>query len=312
MTDSLHRDSFKICTNANLIGNLIENIDRQLESNKGKNLFYNRIINSLRFIPETIEAIEKIDKLDVASENLLIDNLATRVLQEFCAMNQYYTFNESSKIALKNIYFNLFFNIKNNKSSLDSIAKTHYKSLIKWLQKTNPFAEMIYTSKDEIIEPIACAEYSPDIQIDILQIDIKQIIEPVLDIGCGKKANLVMHLRQNGIEAYGFDRFVSGNSFLTNSDWLEYEFVKKRWGTIISNLGFSNHFIHHHLRNDGSFIDYAKQFMNILNSLKIGGSFYYAPDLPFVEQHLDENKFRLTKHKIGDFDFKSINIKRLY
>jgi hypothetical protein len=290
---------------------LQENIDKQLEFNRGKNLFYNGIINSLKFNPETIDAIKKIGKIDIVSENLLIDNLTNKVLQEFCGINQYYTFNKRSKKALRDIYYNLFSNIKKNKISTDSIAKKHYESLIKWLQITNSFAEKIYASKAEIIESVACSEYSADLQIEILQIDIKQINEPVLDIGCGKRGNLVMHLRQNGIEAYGFDRFVINNSFLTNSDWFEYKYDKIKWGTIVSNLGFSNHFVHHHLRDDNSFIDYAKLYMNILNSLKIGGSFHYSPDLPFVEQYLDENKYHLTKRNIGGYDFKSIRIKRL-
>lgn len=287
------------------------NVDKQLEFNKGKNLFYNGIIDSLRFTPETINAIELIGTIDIISQNLLIDNLTNRVLKEFCEINQYYTFDERSKDALRGIYVELISNIINHKLSIDSISKKHYESLIYWLQRTNPFAEKIYNSKDEIIEAVLCSEYSPEIQMDILQINIKQINEPVLDIGCGEKASLVMHLRQNGIEAYGFDRFVIENAFLINSDWFEYEYNKKEWGTIISNLGFSNHFVHHHMRNDGNFIEYAKLYMKILNSLKIGGSFYYAPELPFVEQYLNKIKFKLTKHDVGNYAFKSVEIKRL-
>jgi hypothetical protein len=289
----------------------LDNIDKQLAFNKGKNLFYNGIINSLRFSPETIDALGQISKIDIDSENLLIDNLTDRVLQEFCEFNQYCTFDGNSKKALREIYVELFSNIKNRSLSIDSTAKNHYASLIKWLQKTNPFTEEIYKSKNEIIDPLACSEYSPEIQAEILQIDSRQIIEPVLDIGCGKKANLVMYLRQNGIEAYGFDRFVIENSFLARSDWFEFEYNRKKWGTVISNLGFSNHFVHHHLRYDGSFIDYAKLYMEILNSLMLGGSFYYAPDLPFVEQYLDENIFSLTKQNVGNYPFKSIRVKRL-
>jgi hypothetical protein len=288
-----------------------DNIDKQLEFNKGKNLFYYGIIRSLRFAPDTIDAIEKIGRADVPFENLLIDNLTDRILQEFCEINQYYTFDGESKKALRAIYVELFTNIKNQRISIDSIAESHYGNLISWLKKTNPFAEKIYKSKDEIVEPVACSEYDPGIQLEILQINISQIIEPVLDIGCGKKAGLVNYLRQNQIKAYGFDRFVIENSFLTNSDWFEYEYTKKKWVTIISNLGFSNHFVHHHLRNDGSFIDYAKQYMNILNSLKTCGSFHYAPDLPFIEQYLDENKFQLTKQNVGNYEFKSTRIIRL-
>jgi len=152
---------------------------------------------------------------------------------------------------------------------------------------------------------------SENLLIEILQIDLDQIIEPVLDIGCGKQGNLVLFLRQNGIDSYGFDRFAYNNLALSNSDWFEYKFEKDKWGTIISNLGFSNHFRNHHFRNDGNFIDYAKKYMDILSSLKIGGSFHYAPDLPLVEQYLDKDKYQLTRHRIENYEFKSTRINRL-
>ena len=249
--------------------------------------------------------------IDSNSENLLIDYLTSRAIQEFSKINQYYTFDKQAHLNLKSLYVDLFTNIKNREFSIESIAEKHYDNLIKWLQETNSFAEKIYTSKGEMIESVACSEYSPDLQIEILQIDINQLIEPVLDVGCGKQGNLVLFLRQNDIDAYGFDRFAYDNLALSNSDWFEYKFEKDKWGTIISNLGFSNHFQHHHFRKDGNFIDYAKKYMDILNSLKIGGNFHYAPDLPFVEQYLDKDKYQLTKHSIGNYEFKSTRIKRL-
>jgi hypothetical protein len=282
-----------------------DNIDKQFDFNQGKNLFYNGILNILRFSPETLSAIEKIDLIDSDSENLLIDYLTNRAVQEFCMINQYYTFDKQAHLILRSLYADLFTNIKNHKSPIESIAEKHYSNLIKWLQQTNSFAEKIYTSKGEMIESVACSEYSPDLQIEILQIDIDQIIEPVLDIGCGKQGSLVLCLRQKGIEAYGFDRFAYDSPVLSNSDWFEYKFEKDKWGTITSNLGFSNHFQHHHFRNDGNFIDYAKIYMDILSSLKIGGYFYYAPDLPFVEQYLDKDKYQLTKRRIGNYEFNS-------
>jgi hypothetical protein len=288
-----------------------ETIDKQFGFNEGKNLFYNGILNSLRFSQETLNAIEKIDLIDSDSENLLIDYLTNRAVQEFYKINQYYTFDKQAHLILRGLYVDLFTNIKKRTSSIESIAEKHYFNLITWLQETNSFAEKIYTSKGEIVESVACSEYSPDLQIEILQIDIDQLIEPVLDIGCGKQGNLVLFLRQKGIDAYGFDRFAYDNSALSNSDWFEYTFEKDKWGTIISNLGFSNHFQHHHFRDDGNFIDYAKKYMDILSSLKIGGNFHYAPDLPFVEQYLDKDKYQFTKRSIGNYEFKSTRIKRL-
>ncbi len=291
--------------------NFQDNIDKQFGFNQGKNLFHNGLVNSLKFSPETLIAIEKIDLIDSDSENLLIDYLTNRAIQEFCKINQYYTFDKQAQLALRNLYVDLFTNIKNHNSAIDSIAEKHYDNLIKWLQETNPFAEKVYPSKREMIEPVACSEYSPDLQIEILQIDIHQIIEPILDIGCGKQGNLVLFLRQKGLDAYGFDRFAYENPFLSNSDWFEYKFDKDKWGTITSNLGFSNHFKHHHFRNDGNFVDYAIKFMEILSSLKIGGYFRYAPDLPFIEQYLDNDKYQITKRTIRNYEFKSTIIKRL-
>lgn len=288
-----------------------DSIDKQFEFNQGKNLFYQGILNSLRFSPETLNAIEKIDLIDPDSENLLIDYLTNRAVQEFCKINQYFAFDKQAHLSLRNLYADLFTNIKNRKSSIDSVAEKHYDNLIKWLQETNSFAEKVYASKGEMLESVACSEYSAEMQNEILQIDPDHIIEPVLDIGCGKQGNLVLFLRQKGIEAYGFDRLAFDSPALNNSDWFEFEFEKDKWGTIISNLGFSNHFHHHHLRNDGNFIDYAKKYMEILGSLKTGGSFHYAPDLPFVEQYLDKDKYQLTKLSIGNYEFHSSRIKRL-
>lgn len=291
--------------------NFQENIDHQLAFNEGKNLFYKGILHSLRFSPETLKAIDCFKPISEESEHLLIDYSANRVLEEFCKVNQYYTFDKPARENLRTIYADLFTNLKNRKTPVETIAETHYENLAKWLVATNSFAVKAYASKENKVEPVACSEYSSELQMEILQLDVPQMMEPVLDIGCGKEGNLVLKLRNCGIEAYGFDRFAYSNSFLTQSDWFEYEFKNEHWGTIVSNLGFSNHFKHHHLRNDGNFIGYAKKFMDILGSLKIGGSFHYAPDLPFVEQYLDETKYQLTRQSVGNYDFKAVIIKRV-
>lgn len=294
-----------------MIDEFKKSIDNQLESNHGKNLFHDGLKDLLKFTPLTINAIGRIGEIDKDSENLLIDYVTNKALQVFCKVNQYYSFNSQAKKKLRNIYVQLFANIRLNKKSVDQISKEHYDNLINWLQETNSFAEMIYKSKTEVVEPVACSEYSSDLQIEILQIDVLKITGPVLDIGCGQHGNLVLYLRQNGIEAYGFDRFTLDTSYLVNSDWFEFEYGLDKWGTIISNLGFTNHFKHHHLREDGNFIDFAKKYMDILNSLKIDGSFHYAPNLPFIEQYLDKTKYQLTEYNIGKYDFKATVIKRI-
>ncbi|HEX2935897.1 MAG TPA: hypothetical protein VHO72_11130 [Bacteroidales bacterium] len=291
--------------------NFQDSIDKQFEFNQGKNLFSKGILASLRFSPDTLRTIENIKEIDKASESVLIDYLTDRAIHAFCKMNQYYTFDSQARVSLRNIYTHLFARLKKKDSSVEAIAQTHYRHLIEWITTTNPFAEGIYEACGATVEPVSCAEYSADLQMKILRIDTAQILQPVLDMGCGEQGNLVLFLRQKGIEAYGFDRFAFDHSYLSQSDWFEYSFGKDKWGTITSNLGFSNHFHHHHIRDNGNYIAYARKYMDILHALKVGGSFHYAPDLPFVEQYLDKDAYQLTKHRIGDYEFQCSIIKRM-
>ncbi len=290
---------------------LQNSIENQLAFNAGKNLFHDKAISSLAFTSETLAVIERFEEIDITTENMLMVFLTGRVLQEFCRVNQYYSFDKQSRKDLRDIYIDLFSNIRNPETNRELTAKNHYSNLKKWLLKNNSFAEKIYIPKDELVEPVVCHEYCAELQLEILQININKIVSPVLDIGCGNQGNLVKYLRANEIEAFGCDRFAEESPFLSCQDWFEFEYGKNKWGTITSNLGFSNHFNHHHLRSDGQFIEYAKTYMNILNSLKIGGSFHYAPDLPFIEKYIDQSKFSTERQKIGNYEVKSFIIKRL-
>lgn len=288
-----------------------DQIDQQFEFNQGKNLFYQGILPALRFSPDTLSAIEKMDSIDPDSEILLIDYLTSRAIQEFCRINQYYTFDRPARLSLRNLYVDLFAGIKNHRKPIESIADMHYEKLINWLQESNAFAKEIYSTEGEKIDSVACSEYSPALQLEVLHLDIAQLVEPILDIGCGKQGRLVLFLRQRGLEAFGFDRFACDGSFFTQADWFEYPFETEKWGTIISNLGFSNHFQHHHLRSDGNFMAYAQKYMEILRALKVGGNFHYAPDLPFIERYLDRDKYQLTKFGLGNYEYNSSGIRRL-
>ena len=108
------------------------------------------------------------------------------------------------------------------------------------------------------------------------------------------------YLKDLGLDIIGIDRFASECHYCFKTDWLEYNYGISRWGSIISNMSFSNHFVHHHHREDGNFIAYARKYMEILNSLKPGGSFFYAPSLPFIEKYLDLNTFSVRKRIAKD------------
>jgi hypothetical protein len=283
-------------------------IDQQLVFNQGKNIFKEDADKPLSFVVETITAVSSMNQIDREQEEILIDHVTDKAIEEFCRMNQYYAFNTAAKNDLRNIYRDLFHNLRGNAHPLKTIEKNHYENLKQWLQNTNPFAGVLYANAESEINPVACAEYAADLQFEVLHLDLETMMEPLLDIGCGREGNLVKYLNSVGIEAYGIDRFSFSDTFLLQADWLEYNYGTGKWGTITSNLGFSNHFKHHHLRADGNYLEYGKKYMEILTSLKTGGSFHYAPDLPFIEQFLESEKFRIKQYHIDTSGFKTSRI----
>lgn len=130
------------------------------------------------------------------------------------------------------------------------------------------------------------AEYSPGLQIAVL--GLSQVETPVLDVGCGATAALVDYLRDAGIEGVGMDRDAQAPG-VVQADWLTQDYGRGIWGTVISHLGFSLHFLHHHLSDHELAFDYARAYMRILASLRVGGRFAYAPALPFLEAVLGDN-----------------------
>lgn len=288
----------------------IQSIDKQIAFNQGKNIFLDNL-EIFQFAGETVTTVSKINSIDPDSKQYLIDYTTDKAITEFCRVNQYYTFDLKAKSDLRCIYADLFENCRTRTNSIEDISKEHYEKLKSWLKEHNSFGERIYKNNKEKVSPVACSEYSPQLQIEVLQIDTKQILQPLLDIGCGSKASLVNYLKDQGIEAFGIDRAKFQSPFLITADWLEYEYGIEKWGTIVSNLGFSNHFNHHHLREDGNYIAYGKTYMNILRSLKTGGCFHYAPNLPFIEKYIDSKLFELKRYEINKCDFKTTIVKRI-
>jgi len=290
--------------------------EQEITAKSGKNPKEDKETLSLPFF-ETVESlIEKFKKPDIQSEKLLIDFLTDEALQKFCTVNQYFSFNTKSVDELKLIFAELnekmkTINSQKNQQSLELLTHEHNQKINDWLLQTNAFAGKMYSSNQDAVQPVACSEYAPDLQLEILQIDVEKLRQPILDVGCGKEMNLVKYLHEKDFEVYGIDRFDNENPFYQKCDWLEYDFETQKWGSIISNLGFSNHFIHHNLRVDGNYREYARKYMEILDSLQSGGSFYYAPDLPFIEKHLDRFKYECISFNIPGYKFRASRVTRI-
>ena len=145
-------------------------------------------------------------------------------------------------------------------------------------------------------EPLS-VEHSPGLQLELLGLEPRRLLEPVLDLGCGRSAGLVRRLRAAGIDARGLDRDVAPGPFLVRGDWLDEPLGRARWGTILSHLGFSAHFLHHHLRPHGSAERYARRYLELLRALRPGGSFRYVPALPFLESLLPSAAYAVSRQK---------------
>jgi SAM-dependent methyltransferase len=128
------------------------------------------------------------------------------------------------------------------------------------------------------------SQYSPGLQMAVLRLD-EPLAGPILDIGCGADGALTLALRAAGHEVTGFDRDAQAAGLLTG-DWLAFDYGAGRWGTMVSHLGFSLHFLHQHLAGASAAFDYARSYRRILAGLRPGGVFAYAPSLPFIEDVL--------------------------
>ncbi len=278
-------------------------IKLQLLHNKNKSLFYGE--NNLTPCDEMINFI-KLQKDDIAifientkinqSYNRLLEEIVKITLNNFIKVNQFINFVQEDNLKLKQLYNRLFDKVINlseqdfiTTENILNLFHQHYEDIKTFLLNTNSKSLFKKYEDSPIILDIKCEEYSPRMQLDILDINMTDLIEPIIDIGCGEQAYLVHYLRDMGIEAYGLDRNIEENEYLVNVNWFEEKLKANTYGTVISHMAFSNHFLHHHVRIDGQYKKYIEKYMEILNSLKIGGMFIYAPNIPVIETLIMES-----------------------
>jgi len=137
-----------------------------------------------------------------------------------------------------------------------------------------------------LLRSVPCEQYSPEAQLSILALDEHDLLEPILDIGCGSNGSLVQWLRARGLDATGVDRTVPSVPGFLNADWHDAPLDPGTWGTVVAHQSLSLHFLFHH--NNGTTVStrLASLYMRILASLKTGGRFCYAPSIPEFESVL--------------------------
>jgi hypothetical protein len=141
---------------------------------------------------------------------------------------------------------------------------------------------------------IVSAEYSAELQLAVLGLDAGTLAEPILDVGCGENATLVRHLLAANKDARGVD-WNAPEDVADRGNWLELDYGIARWGTILSHLGFSLHFMHQEMRRSDLAFEYARAYMRIVKALAPGGTFAYVPGLPFIEGLLPASAFDVKR-----------------
>jgi SAM-dependent methyltransferase len=150
------------------------------------------------------------------------------------------------------------------------------------------------------VRPAPCFYYGAEFQIALLGMDVSALEEPILDLGCGPDAALVEYLRSLGFEAFGVDRRIGRpGTYRVEADWSAFALRERSWGAVVSHMAFSNHFIRRHAERDGRDIDLALRYREILRSLRPGGTFYYAPSLPFIERYLDRGEYSVETRALA-------------
>jgi hypothetical protein len=303
-----------------ILPKIIKSISSQHRQHKNLNLFYGGRSAVLAWTPYTRYLLATYPKeiLQLNTDGLtagLVNYLTQQAQLAFCGVNQYMNVSGAAGESLRAVYRVLLDDIirilKSRQPDFSGLEELHGERLTQWVMQTNPFVRELNGITQQYLQEVVCAEYSPAMQLSVLQLDPATMQGPVLDIGCGQHAYLVRHLQEQGIAATGIDRFIeTPEDFLAATDWLEYPLQPGYWGTIISNLSFSNHFLHHHQRSNSEYLRYARRYMEILAALKTGGSYHYAPQLPMIEAYLPSSQYLIAHYSVGEHFKNTVITKR--
>jgi hypothetical protein len=280
----------------------IENsIKHQMEINQSKNLLFANVEKIMEIEPDFLAALEV--SLDSSlrgnpsgDSTRFVAFAAQALLKKITAINQYLSISTNKIAELEEIYRQTWQTMVKTGEIGATLRSQHYPELSRWLAGLYP-KEFQKRLKDATeIGHVVYEEYSTLFQIELLGLDVSQLKQPVLDIGCGSQANLVKSLRSQGIESFGFDRHLEiQESYVQQIDWFDYPLERGHWGTIVSNMAFTNHLNYVHLHDATQLEAYLLKMRDVLDALKLGGEFIYAPSLPFVEEYFAPERFSVKR-----------------
>ena len=280
-------------------------LQRQLNLNEGKNLLHSDVEHLLEIDETFLAALEEMVGAPIGAVSInTLTNVAADAAEAFVgkiyALNQYIQIDAQSKDALKQIYIETWHKLVETKEVESTIRSHHYPRIRAFIEAKYPQTLTAGLKAATLLGSVPSSEYSAELQMKLLRIDLKTIKEPILDVGCGGEAYLTRFLREKNLGAYGFDRLIKDKAgYLAEADWFDYEYGYARWGTIVSNLSFANHLVYAQRYKAAEAGKYLKTFSIILDSLKVGGTFTFAPAVDQLEKQIDPIKYRAEKWEIS-------------
>ncbi len=283
-----------------------EILNKQISLNQGKNLFFNSTKEIMQVDEDFLHRIEEVKKIlnnpDKFTElDKLVMYAADQVIENIYKINQFLDISGIYKEKLKKIYRKSLQELNETRDIKDYLYRHHYPALSRWLSGIYPEAIRKALSNAKEINSLICEEYSAEFQLNLLGIDHEKMNEPIIDIGCGKNGFLVKYLRSKRKDVIGIDRLIEKETaYLKKIDWNEFEFKERTWGTIISNMSFSNHLRYSLIYDRKKYQSMIKKLKELLNSLKREGEFIYAPAEPVSELKYIDSRFEKLNCKISD------------
>ena len=229
-----------------------------------------------------------IEKMNTDEYTKVMDKLSKSFLNNLVKGTEGRKVSKEDCNKILEIYHKLIENISDYNKDYERIALEHFTEVRNFINS--------YTNKQEekLEKQVEKSSYSPEFILNILDVKDSELKGSSLDLGCGEDATLVNYLADKGMDAKGLDMECEDSDRLEQEDWLIKEYPESTYDLVTSNLTFTKHFLEANQEeaNDQECIEYALSYMKILNSLKIGGKWHYVPSVTFIEEVLQEDKFK--------------------
>lgn len=280
-------------------------LQRQLKLNANKNLLHAHgerlleIDSTFRAALEELLGGQAVPLSEDTLEEIAAD-AASSFIDRIVAVKQYIQIDTAARTALAEIYRQSWRKLVETRDVESTLRNHHYPRIKAYLEAQYPRAIREALQSSTALGSVPRAEYSAELQRGLFRLTPSAMKAPILDIGCGIQANLVRHLRRQGFDAYGIDRSIGQESdFLIGTDWFDFDFSLKHWGTIVSNLSFSSHFVYAQRYDPSRVPRYMKRYGKILDSLAVEGAFVYAPGVEILEKEIDARNFAVEKWPVS-------------